>query len=64
MEYSERRSVLKFMRYSGRRSRIWVPSWGGISWRRAEASRREARAPMATGVGVVEADVLVVGVQV
>jgi len=52
------------MRYSGRRSRIWVPSWGGISWRRAEASRREARAPMATGVGVVEADVLVVGVQV
>ena len=51
--------VSKFTRYSGRSSRILMPSSGGRSWSNGEASRRSATAPTATGVGIAVVEELV-----
>lgn len=59
MGYSVIKSVSKLTRYSGRRERIERPSCGGTRVRRGEASRRSARAPRATGVGMAVVEVLV-----
>ena len=45
-------------------SRICIPSCGGTNESRADASRRSARAPIATGDGMVVDEEFVAAVQV